>query len=61
VAIAEAHGRNFGLALALVVGTMAIVIILMVAFGPERRGVSMSNVAAPSRPDAAPLRAEASP
>jgi MFS transporter, SHS family, lactate transporter len=61
VAIAEAHGKNFGLALALVVGTMAIVITLMVAFGPEQRGVSMSSVAAPSRSDAAPLRAEASP
>jgi SHS family lactate transporter-like MFS transporter len=59
VAIAEAHGKNFGLALALVVGTVAIVITLMVAFGPEQRGVSMSSLAAPSRPDAAPLRAEA--
>jgi MFS transporter, SHS family, lactate transporter len=54
VAIAEAHGKNFGLALALVVGTVAIVITLMVAFGPEQRGVSMSGAAAP-------LRAEASP
>jgi SHS family lactate transporter-like MFS transporter len=60
VAIAEAHGKNFGLALAVVVGTVAIVITLMVAFGPERRGVSMSRVASPSRPDTAPLGAEAS-
>jgi MFS transporter, SHS family, lactate transporter len=61
VAIAEAHGKNFGLALALVVGTVAIVITLMVAFGPERRGVSMNCFAAPSRPGAVALRAEASP
>ncbi|MGB6306260.1 MAG: MFS transporter [Steroidobacteraceae bacterium] len=41
VAIAEAHGNDYGLAMAAVVGTVAVVIALMVAFGPERRGVSM--------------------
>jgi len=61
VAIADAHGKNFGLALAVVVGCVAVVITLMVAFGPEQRGVSMSSVAAPSGPDAVPLRAEAAP
>src|SRR5580698_1979971 len=61
VAIAEAHGRNFGLALALVVGTVAIVITLMVAFGPERRGVPMNCFAAPSGPDAGAARVGASP
>jgi SHS family lactate transporter-like MFS transporter len=61
VAIADAHGKNFGLALALVVGSVAVVITLMVAFGPERRGVSMSSAAAPAGPDAVPLRAEAAP
>jgi SHS family lactate transporter-like MFS transporter len=54
VAIAEAHGENFGLALAVVVGIVAVVITLMVAFGPEQRGVSMSGVAAPARVEAAP-------
>jgi SHS family lactate transporter-like MFS transporter len=42
VAIAEAHGNNYGAAMAIVVGTVAIVIVLLVAFGPERRGVAMS-------------------
>jgi MFS transporter, SHS family, lactate transporter len=55
VAIAQSHGNNYGLALALVVGTVAIVIILLVAFGPERRGVSMRAATV------APLTAEAAP
>src|SRR6202789_1961605 len=42
VAIAEAHGSNYGLAMAIVVGTVAVVIALMMASGPERRGISMS-------------------
>jgi SHS family lactate transporter-like MFS transporter len=42
VAIAEAHGNDYGLAMAAVVGTVAVVIALMMAWGPERRGVSMS-------------------
>jgi MFS transporter, SHS family, lactate transporter len=41
VAIAEAHGNDYGLAMAAVVGTVAVVIALMMAFGPERRGISM--------------------
>ena len=53
VAIAQAHGKDFGLALAVVVGTVAIVITLMVAFGPERRGVSMSSLTAASRAEPA--------
>ena len=44
VAIAEAHGNDYGMAMAVVVGTVALVIILMVAFGPEQRGIPM-NVA----------------
>jgi SHS family lactate transporter-like MFS transporter len=42
VAIAEAHGNDYGLAMAIVVGTVATVIALMVAFGPERRGIPMN-------------------
>jgi SHS family lactate transporter-like MFS transporter len=45
VAIAEAHGNDYGLAMAIVVGTMAVVIALMMTFGPERRGISMSAAA----------------
>src|SRR6202522_788792 len=42
VAIAEAHGNDYGLAMAIVVGTVAVIIALMMASGPERRGISMS-------------------
>jgi SHS family lactate transporter-like MFS transporter len=42
VAIAEAHGNDYGLAMAIVVATVAIVIFMMVGFGPERHGVPMS-------------------
>ena len=43
VMIAEAHGNNYGLAMASVVGTVAVVIVLMVVRGPERRGVAMAD------------------
>ena len=36
---AEAHGNNYGLALALVAGTAAIVVVILTALGPERRHV----------------------
>jgi SHS family lactate transporter-like MFS transporter len=42
VAIAEAHGNDYGLSMAIVIGTVAVVIALLAAFGPERRGVRMS-------------------
>jgi MFS transporter, SHS family, lactate transporter len=42
VAIAEAHGNDYGMAMAIVIGTGAVVITLLVALGPERRGVPMS-------------------
>src|ERR1700683_617128 len=41
--IAEAHNNDYGLAMAIVVGSVSVVITLMVAFGPERRGVAMSE------------------
>ena len=43
VALAEAHNNDYGLAMSVVVGTVAVVITLMVAFGPERQSVSMSG------------------
>jgi SHS family lactate transporter-like MFS transporter len=42
VAIAESHNNDYGLAMAIVVGTVSVVITLLVAFGPERRDVVMS-------------------
>ncbi|MDU4433003.1 MAG: MFS transporter [Pluralibacter gergoviae] len=41
--IAEANGGNYGLAMALVAGTVAILICLFVAFGRETRGVIISG------------------
>jgi SHS family lactate transporter-like MFS transporter len=43
VSIAEAHGDNYGLAMAIIVGTVAVLIALMVAWGPERRGIAMAD------------------
>jgi SHS family lactate transporter-like MFS transporter len=43
VLIAEAYGNDYGLAMALVVGTVALLIALMVAWGPERRGIAMAD------------------
>jgi SHS family lactate transporter-like MFS transporter len=41
VHIAQSNGDNYGLAMGIVVGTVAVLIALLVAFGPEQRGVSM--------------------
>ncbi len=40
--IAEAHGDNYSLALALVAGVGAVVIAAVTFFGPERRGVAFT-------------------
>ncbi len=49
VAIAEAHGNDYGMAMAIVVGTVAVVISVMVGFGPERRGIALSTAQARAR------------
>ncbi len=43
VAIAESHGNNYGLAMALVVGTVAVAITVLVAAGPEHHGIAMAE------------------
>jgi SHS family lactate transporter-like MFS transporter len=43
VMIAEHDANNYGLAMALVVGTVAVVIMLLVAAGPERHGIAMAD------------------
>lgn len=40
--IAEAHGNNYGLAMAMVAGTVAVLISVLVAFGRETRGIEIS-------------------
>ncbi|GAA3577099.1 sugar transporter [Gibbsiella quercinecans] len=42
-AIAESHGHNYGLAMALVAGTVAIVIAVLVFFGKDTRGKTISG------------------
>lgn len=44
--IAAAHGGNYGLAMPLVAGTVAVLIILFVAFGKETRGMQISGAVA---------------
>src|SRR5471030_2309218 len=41
--IAEAHGNNYGLAMAIVAGTVAILICLLVSFGRETQGKTLSG------------------
>jgi MFS transporter, SHS family, lactate transporter len=48
VMIAEDHGNNYGLAMAGVVGCVALVITSMMVFGPEKRGISMAGASGPS-------------
>lgn len=42
--IAESHGHNYGLAMAIVAGTVAIVISILVAFGRDTRGKAITGV-----------------
>ena len=41
VSIAESLGMNYGLAMAAVVGSVAVIIALLVRWGPEHRGIAM--------------------
>jgi SHS family lactate transporter-like MFS transporter len=41
--IAESHGNNYGLALALVCGVVAVVLALVTWFGPEAKGVAFGR------------------
>jgi SHS family lactate transporter-like MFS transporter len=43
VMIAEHNANNYGLAMALVVGCVAVVISVLVATGPERHGIAMAD------------------
>ena len=40
--IAESHGNNYGLALAIVGGAMAVVIAIWTAIGPERKNADFA-------------------
>jgi len=44
-AYATNHDNNYGLALALAAGGASIVIAALILFGPERRGVDMTESA----------------
>ena len=40
--LAKTHGGDYGFALAIVAGAVAVLLILIVGFGPERRGVDLA-------------------
>jgi MFS transporter, SHS family, lactate transporter len=42
VMLAEGHANDYGLAMAIVVGIVAVVISVLVATGPERHGIAMA-------------------
>jgi SHS family lactate transporter-like MFS transporter len=44
-AFAESHGNNYAMALALVCGTVAIIIAVLILFSRERRGIDMQRSA----------------
>ncbi len=52
VAIAEAHGNDYGMAMASVVGTVAVVIAVMTVLGREQHGISMGAAYPPFAPAA---------
>jgi SHS family lactate transporter-like MFS transporter len=41
--LAVAHNNNYGMAMALVGGIVAVVIAVLILFSPERRGIDMTN------------------
>jgi len=59
LAIAGLYGNDYGLAMAIVVGVAMVLITLMVWFGPEKRGISMS--APPQAPPPEPGAVAAAP
>lgn len=48
--IAEAHGNNYGLAMAMVAGTVAILICVLVYFGRETRGITLDGKSSTNKP-----------
>ncbi|MDR3096382.1 MAG: MFS transporter [Paraburkholderia sp.] len=43
--LAYTHGQNYGMAMAIVAGTVAIVIAVLIPFSRERRGIDMTQTA----------------
>lgn len=43
--LAESHGHNYGMAMAVIAGTVALVIVLLVLFGKDTRGNAISDTA----------------
>ncbi len=54
--IAAVHGGNYGLAMALVAGTVAVLIAVFAAFGKETRGMQISGAVADPAPVTSPAR-----
>jgi SHS family lactate transporter-like MFS transporter len=43
--LAETHDQNYGMAMAIVAGTVAVVISVLILFSRERRGIDMTQTA----------------
>lgn len=41
--IAESHGQNYGLAMAIIAGSVAVAIIVLISFGRDTRGASLGR------------------
>ncbi|MCE9883843.1 MFS transporter [Obesumbacterium proteus] len=41
--IAESHGQNYGLAMAIIAGSVAVVIIVLISFGRDTQGASLGR------------------
>ncbi|KTS76873.1 sugar transporter [Pseudomonas oryzihabitans] len=54
--IAAVHGGNYGLAMALVAGTVAVLIAVFAALGRETRGMRISGAVADTAPVTSPAR-----
>lgn len=54
--IAKSHGGNYGLAMAMVAGTVAVVISVMIYFGRERRGGVLGTTTEPAQASGGVLR-----
>ncbi|KTT66982.1 sugar transporter [Pseudomonas oryzihabitans] len=54
--IAAIHGGDYGLAMALVAGTVAVLIAVFAAFGKETRGMRISGAVADTAPLTSPAR-----
>lgn len=47
--IAESHGQNYGLAMAIIAGSVAVAIIVLISFGRDTQGASLGRKISPKK------------